>query len=95
MLDCHIYPVHALHALSPNGPCALQYYDIPSPSLRNAVYQEMQADIAPFKVGAARKQSALCCAGSLHCLARTCCCDASSSAQLGRQAVLANDQKLH
>ncbi|KAI7842255.1 hypothetical protein COHA_003896 [Chlorella ohadii] len=26
-----------------------QYYDIPSPSLRNAVYQEMQADIAPFK----------------------------------------------
>lgn len=59
MLDCHIYPVHALHALSPNGPCALQYYDIPSPSLRNAVYQEMQADIAPFKVGVARKQSAL------------------------------------
>ncbi|PRW60464.1 expressed protein isoform A [Chlorella sorokiniana] len=26
-----------------------QYYDMPSPSLRNAVYQEMQADIAPFK----------------------------------------------
>lgn len=30
--------------------CVAQYYDMPSPSLRNAVYQEMQADIAPFKV---------------------------------------------
>ncbi|KAI3430755.1 hypothetical protein D9Q98_009167 [Chlorella vulgaris] len=27
-----------------------QYYDIPSPSLRDAVYAEMRADLAPFKV---------------------------------------------
>ncbi|KAL4442048.1 hypothetical protein ABPG77_011309 [Micractinium sp. CCAP 211/92] len=32
-----------------------QYYDLPSPSLRNALYPLMQADVAPFKVGRVRK----------------------------------------
>lgn len=32
-----------------------QYYDFPSPSLRNALYPLMQADVAPFKVGRVRK----------------------------------------
>lgn len=30
-------------------PVVPQYYDMPSPSLRNALYREMQADVPPFK----------------------------------------------
>jgi hypothetical protein len=40
--------------------CVLQYYDIPSPSLRDAVYAEMRADLAPFKACCC-----LCCAALL------------------------------
>ena len=46
-----VHPAHSLTLLTLLTPHSPQYYDIPSPSLRNAVYQEMQADIAPFKVG--------------------------------------------
>ena len=42
---------------------ALQYYDMPSPSLRNALYPLMQADVPPYRVGRARAAavSAACC----------------------------------
>lgn len=40
-------------------PSTLQYYDFPSPSLRNALYPLMQADVAPFKVRPAAERKAL------------------------------------
>jgi hypothetical protein len=34
-------------------PTALQFYDLPAPSVRNAIYDLMRADVAPYKVGCA------------------------------------------
>ena len=43
----------------------LQYYDMPSPSLRNAIYHDLRADVAPFRV------SEHPC--SLPCSCKHCC----------------------
>ena len=34
---------------TPLLPFCVQYYDMPSPSLRNALYKAMQSNVAPFK----------------------------------------------
>jgi hypothetical protein len=40
-----------------------QYYDIPSLSVRNAVYSQMQADAAPFKASTCG-----CLAAAVRCM---------------------------
>ena len=36
------------------APACKQYYDLPSPSLRNALYHDMRADVAPWRVSRVR-----------------------------------------
>ena len=42
-------PSGVLAPLTCAPPCCSQYYDIPAPSVRNALYRMMQADVAPYK----------------------------------------------
>ena len=46
-LPSHVPPAPA--------PACKQYYDLPSPSLRNALYHDMRADVAPFRTSRVAK----------------------------------------
>lgn len=57
---CSSLPLSSSHPA--HVPCVLQYYDMPSPSMRNALHSAMAQDVAPFK--ASQKEevaAALCC----------------------------------
>lgn len=58
LLGCWVLALARVDRAALGPPPHVQYYDLPSPSLRNALYPLMQANVAPFKVRPPRPMAA-------------------------------------